>query len=372
MPYLSVSYTNIGTGNSYALATTLFSYDPYVTVNGMDIIDTIPAGETATTPTAFTIELSEDCPVDYYLEIQLLIVDALGANQSSEFSIPVGMLEYTFENNLNTWESESLDEGYLNQWHLSDFRNSTPEGEFSMKCGSEGADPYPNMIYAALVMPEIDLAEHTIVRFKHWIGTGILGENQAFDGGIIELSMNGEDFVQITPTDGYNAVMVNLPGLPFEAGSEVFAGQIIWEEVEVDLQEYTGTATLRFVFATSPSFQTAEGWYLDDFQIINYNDTDVEELLPVQTSLFANHPNPFNPSTIIGFSLANDSKVNLEVFNIKGQRVRTLMNKPLPAMDYNIEWNGRDDNNKTVSSGIYFYRLRTDSYNETRKMILLK
>jgi len=369
---LFLNYSNIGSGNSYEVTTTLFSYDPYVSVTGFDIISLISAGETGTTETAFSITLSQDCPVDYYLDLELLVIDALGANSSDNFSIPVGMLEYTFEGGFNYWQSTAVEADYLNQWHLSNFRNSSEDGTYSMKCGGENGEAYSNNVFAALTMPEIILGSHTVVKFKHWMQAGALNLTQAFDGGVIELSIDGNEFEKITPEDGYNATLMNLPSLPFGAGAEVFGGDINWEEVNVDLQDYSGTAQLRFVFATSPGFQCAEGWYLDDFQIINYSGTEVEELVPVATMLNGNYPNPFNPTTTISFSLASSEEVNLDIFNVKGQKVKSLINQKMEAKNHSVLWNGKDDNNQSVSSGIYFYRLKTKSYQKSNKMMLLK
>ncbi|NOY88594.1 MAG: T9SS type A sorting domain-containing protein [FCB group bacterium] len=85
-----------------------------------------------------------------------------------------------------------------------------------------------------------------------------------------------------------------------------------------------------------------------------------------------NYPNPFNPNTTISFDLSNSSHVNLTIYNILGQPVRTLLNKEMTAGSYNIEWNGKDDNGQGLSSGIYFYKLQAGSLTATKKMLMLK
>lgn len=99
---------------------------------------------------------------------------------------------------------------------------------------------------------------------------------------------------------------------------------------------------------------------------------NVEPVLPTKLELHANYPNPFNPETTISFDLPKDSKVRLEVYNIKGQKVKTLTNEKLNAGNHRVVWNGRNANNKQVASGIYFYRLITDKKKLTKKMILMK
>lgn len=89
--------------------------------------------------------------------------------------------------------------------------------------------------------------------------------------------------------------------------------------------------------------------------------------------LSQNYPNPFNPSTTIEFSVPKKSEVVLEIFNILGQRVITLMNRSLPPGNYTVDWNGTDNSSTAVATGIYFYRLRSGSdIVSSKKMLLLK
>lgn len=85
-----------------------------------------------------------------------------------------------------------------------------------------------------------------------------------------------------------------------------------------------------------------------------------------------NYPNPFNPVTSIKYSLARKSQVDIAVFNILGQHVNTLVSGELEAGPHQIEWNGDDDNGNEVASGIYFYKMVTDEYVETHKMVLMR
>lgn len=86
-----------------------------------------------------------------------------------------------------------------------------------------------------------------------------------------------------------------------------------------------------------------------------------------------NHPNPFNPSTTINYSIAEDSFVSLDIYNIKGQLIRTLVAQTQPAGQHSVEWNGKDNQGKNVSSGIYLYKMSAGGrYTSTRKMIMLK
>jgi hypothetical protein len=110
--------------------------------------------------------------------------------------------------------------------------------------------------------------------------------------------------------------------------------------------------------------------------ILRFVATDVDEnasfLLPHRFSVSQNCPNPFNPVTTIEYSLPRRSQVSIEIFNMLGQRVRSLVNESKSAGSYRIEWNGCDDADKPVSTGVYLYRFQADDVVQTKKMLLLK
>ena len=94
------------------------------------------------------------------------------------------------------------------------------------------------------------------------------------------------------------------------------------------------------------------------------------------TSLFtphlSNYPNPFNPTTTISFDLAQASNVSLIIYNIKGQKVKTLTTEFLKEGTHSVVWNGKNNSNKSVASGLYFYKLTSGKDTVTHKMLLLK
>ena len=108
-----------------------------------------------------------------------------------------------------------------------------------------------------------------------------------------------------------------------------------------------------------------------------YEPVSAEEeiTLPVgdkKYQLYANYPNPFNPETVIRYSLKSSSPVNLTVYNLKGQRVRELVNETRERGDHFVVWNGKDDAYRDTASGIYFYKLSTEFGQDNRKMLLMK
>ncbi|MCK5051962.1 MAG: right-handed parallel beta-helix repeat-containing protein [Candidatus Cloacimonetes bacterium] len=109
----------------------------------------------------------------------------------------------------------------------------------------------------------------------------------------------------------------------------------------------------------------------DNYIEVTGAGTDFIVISP-KTRLYRNHPNPFNPTTTIKFSLQNNSNVELSVYNIKGQKIKTLTHNKFTKGSHSIIWSGEDENNKQVASGIYFYQLKTDSKTITKKCILMK
>jgi hypothetical protein len=94
--------------------------------------------------------------------------------------------------------------------------------------------------------------------------------------------------------------------------------------------------------------------------------------LPDDFELAQNYPNPFNPITHIAFSLPERAHVTLEIFNVLGRRVMTLVDSELPAGKHRVTWGGADASGIPVASGVYFYRIRAGDYAKSRKMLLVK
>ncbi len=93
---------------------------------------------------------------------------------------------------------------------------------------------------------------------------------------------------------------------------------------------------------------------------------------PTEFRLEQNVPNPFNPTTTISYSLPERSHVRLEVYNILGQRVRTLVDDALPPGSHSVVFDGTDGNGRTLASGVYLYVIKTDRVTQSRKMLLMK
>jgi len=94
--------------------------------------------------------------------------------------------------------------------------------------------------------------------------------------------------------------------------------------------------------------------------------------IPCDYELYQNYPNPFNPSTTITYQLPHTSQVELTVFNALGKKIKTLIHTQQAAGLYQVCWDGKDQNGVPVSSGIYFYQIKTETFSKTKKMILMR
>jgi len=101
-------------------------------------------------------------------------------------------------------------------------------------------------------------------------------------------------------------------------------------------------------------------------------EEETSQIIPSNYELSQNYPNPFNPTTMISFSLPNNSFVTLKVYDMLGREIRTLVSDYRTMGSYRVEWNGKDDNGNRVTSGTYIYRITADNFSQSKKMILLK
>ncbi len=135
---------------------------------------------------------------------------------------------------------------------------------------------------------------------------------------------------------------------------------------------YTLPYTNRYYIVAEGGVGTGVGDYMIILQRLITDIDDNPGQVPFVNSLSQNSPNPFNPSTKIAFSLERQSAVSLDIFNIQGKRVKTLVQDMLPPGPHEFIWDGMTSTGQQAASGIYLYRLRTPEFIQTRKMMLIK
>lgn len=112
-------------------------------------------------------------------------------------------------------------------------------------------------------------------------------------------------------------------------------------------------------------------WTIDNLTDVKQVATE-DNLLPETFTLSQNYPNPFNPSTKFDFALPVKSHVAISIYNVLGQNIKTLVDGEYAAGYYTADWDGTTDVGSMAASGIYFYRMETDKYSATKKLMLLK
>ncbi|MDY0325059.1 MAG: choice-of-anchor J domain-containing protein [Candidatus Cloacimonadaceae bacterium] len=171
---------------------------------------------------------------------------------------------------------------------------------------------------------------------------------------------------------GVSTMPIILPqGFQYITGAEDVQAPATWTEYMYDLSAYDGQDVYIAIRCTS---NDAFVFYVDDFSVHTDGGTGSEDpTAPVLvTELKGNYPNPFNPETTISFSTKEAGPVALEIYNVKGQLVKKLVNEDKAAGNHTVVWNGTDLNNRPVSTGVYFYKMNAGKYSSTRKMIMMK
>ncbi|MBC8423458.1 S8 family serine peptidase [bacterium] len=206
-----------------------------------------------------------------------------------------------------------------------------------------------------LYSPTFDLsgALQGFVTYWRWYSEGGFSSDDEFD---IDVSDDG--------------------GASWTSVEVVDGNQNSWQQRTFELVSLTDQVVLRFLACDLNSGGLVEA-AIDDFAIEVFYDamTDApDQGLPNRRlpSLAQSRPNPFNPSTVIGFRLPAAAAVALKVFDLDGRLVKTLLRDDLPAGTHQVTWRGRDDHGRPVASGTYFYRLDAGDWSSTKRMILIK
>ena len=159
----------------------------------------------------------------------------------------------------------------------------------------------------------------------------------------------------------YSVVVVNVNGRAIVSGS----GTILTIPVSAVGEKFDGMGEVSLLNA---GFE--EGVQVE----LSQEALALKVQLPKAFALSQNFPNPFNPSTTIAFDIpeGKEANVRLNVYNMRGQLIRTLVDEVKGEGSYQIQWDGSDNYGRRVSSGVYFYRITTGEFSQTRKMVILK
>ena len=245
----------------------------------------------------------------------------------------------------------------------------------------------------SLVTPVLGVNENAEFSLRLGSDRVVAGENmfvdvslanvQALMGYGFVLHFNAEkfEFVEVVPA-AEDLLLSSGGETPLLKGWSPEAGQVRVMNGIVNGSEVSGGGDIvRLVFRVlrnfedDARFEIAEGLVFDPSQLANPLTGGVLDIqtTPTEFALLQNFPNPFNPDTTIGYELAESADVTLQIYNVVGQVVRTLMAAESQSVGrYQVRWDGIDDRGMPVSSGIYFYQISAGKFQDVRKLMLLK
>ena len=272
------------------------------------------------------------------------------------------------------------------EWTYMDFTN--PEG-------GEGGEPAPSAKMRAL-----EFGKGYIVKFKEDISS--FTWNYSLIPGTVEIPLDSKsqsfEYVELADYEAIDIMSIEGVESIQEIGvfqDEVCVGSVVSDSLPVQVRAYTyeqgGELSFQVIENSRglPQNQEYSVYNFDQqryenktliasrqsYSIIRLGKGDYEVTTPTAAiSHISNYPNPFNPTTTISFELSTDTTENTEliIYNLKGQKVKQLVNGQLSKGQHNVTWNGSDDAGKQVSSGIYLYKLRIGNTEEIRRMLLMK
>ena len=247
------------------------SNDAYLQLNDASAMIGIIAaggqGSNSSNPLSFTVDPS--CPAGHQLTLTIDVAFP-GFAKSFDIGWSVGdmpvLFSDTMESGVGSWTHSVVTSGYVDQWHPSTTRNHTLGGSHSWKFGDTGTGNYANLADGALVTPPITIGSSARLTFWHWMAAeeSQSYQGRAYDGGLIEMSLNGGAWAQVTPQAGYTHTIRtgSQPG-PFPSGTPVYSGNFDWRQDLVMLDGTPGQVRFRFRFG-SDGATGREGWYVDD------------------------------------------------------------------------------------------------------------
>jgi hypothetical protein len=181
--------------------------------------------------------------------------------------------------------------------------------------------------------------------------------------------MNKRLSSSVVPFDG-EWQHVQIPLSEFEDMGAWDPDDQVWYNGGAGLFDWTMVQTFQLVSETQ--LQLESELYFDNIRVVNPTAVKDRTVTAASFVLSANYPNPFNPSTEIRYTVPSAGQVTLNVYNLKGEKVRTLTDGMVPAGNHKAVWDGLDSNGVAVSSGVYVYRLEAGDLTLSRRMALMR
>ena len=431
---LLLTINNTGSADAYQVMGLLSSTDPYITINTTASQNFGDVAVGATAQQSYSVTADAATPQAYMASFMLALTADMGIIANGSFSTQIGgyLIDEHFDNFPPTdwtttggtnWEGGSSNnaggeapEAHFNwspsttgiQRLVSPVLNTTGstslelqfshmvndyngDYEIRVETTSDGqnwntvwslnpsANVGPEVVNETISTPDVGSPTFQIAwtfdgnsfNINHWYVDDIIlsggsgGVEVGFIGGIVSLVGGTGNVEDVAITVGTQVINPDASGA---FNISVVAGT------------YSITASLD---GYEPQTEENVVVTIDETTVVNFSLqslTNAGTPLPAVTTFSGNYPNPFNPTTTLMFSLHEDSNVSLDIFNVRGQKVKTLVRKPMKSGYHTIEWNGTDDNNRNVGSGVYFSRFHSEGvhdddptdFTSVKKMIIMK
>jgi hypothetical protein len=367
---LITTISNIGGANANNVLAILSTNTPHVTItdptSNFGLITINSSGNNASDP--FTVSVDSSITPGSMIQFKVVMTSGVYVD-SFQFTLPVEIYMEDFEATNGSYIPNPLTGGWA--WGIP---SSGPGSAHSgTKCWATVlAGNYKNSANWTLTSPVFTASgNNPQLKFWHWYYM-----DSSYDGGNVKISTNnGSTWTVVTPVGGYNGTAPSSnAGIP---NQPCYMGQSNgWLEATFNLPVTAGQQfLLRWHFGSDASVVYA-GWYIDDITGIGFTNilsgiSEVSQSINhLTTMLYAPKPNPvINGLARISFSLAEPTRVSLKIYDASGRIVKTLVNGQVVRGIYNLTWDGRDDNHRSVADGIYFYTLETSKQNFTKKMV---
>lgn len=298
------------------------------------------------------------------LEIDVLSDGEISFYRTVSSEVNYDYLRFYIDNNqLDQW---SGDVGWEEETYAISAGTHTVEWRYVKDTAVTGGTDCARIDF--ITFPPLDIVSPPIVNMNPTLVNIELGLNQVGDE-IVELSNIGGDVLYYT---------ITLSDAPEWLDADPISGNLNAGEMDEITLSFDTYGLEAGQYSSSMVIENGIGGLTVVPVILTVNPTGVNENIPAKTELTGNYPNPFNPITNIQFSLKAESQVSLMIYNVRGQRVNTLIQEEMQAGYHSVIWNGTDDAGKSVSSGVYFSKFDSDDrniggrYTSVKKVILLK
>lgn len=417
-----VSLANLGIPQATGISARLTSGDPLINITVNEAVyPDIPSGETGISTTPYAMSISEGYPQGLVVTFDLSITADGGYQFEDSFSTMIGRREILF---VDDDDGDSFEEYFTFALDRAGYVYDTREVTVQEAPTESELSNYRVVIWTTADDPEGTLTQDDRAALSAFLDAGgmllLSCQDYIYEIGFDSFASDylhlewGEDDVQVTEmsgisgdpiSDGLDFTLSYPPNfnnwsddiLPDSAAAGIFLNTGYVERTPEQYDRFgairypaAGTADFKTVFFAVPFDAVPQDgnssvlmkriieWFGISPQvgIDEKNPAAGFPPLPKALRLFQNYPNPFNPTTTISFDIPGTpgtrQDVHLTIYDIRGKRVRCLVDSKLEPGHHSVTWNGRNGDGQRVASGVFLYTIKNGGVSSTRKMLILK